>query len=256
MGTSGVARFFGVANFSVCLGILKRVDDDVAADERETVTLGLCSTKYSYTGDTTKVTAFLREARDAAVAPPQACASTPGVNEAAHGRYADQVRDALRKIGQKTETLLTKSKSKKLGNTSGYYLDFLVRKFYLASLAVCKTSCDSTCSLARLREYSADAKEHLKELPGDWTAAEASEYVCHRSDWSVFASMYMCLWKEVADAAEADDDGTPVLRWVLKNKAKLVAAASSFRTAHGLNPHPWILMREAGWTPPSHKRKA
>ena len=78
LGTAGVARFFGVARFCVCLGILENVDDD-NPDKRATVKLGLGSIKYAYTGDKTKLAAFfLREARKEAIAPPQACASTPG----------------------------------------------------------------------------------------------------------------------------------------------------------------------------------
>ena len=37
-----------------------------------------------------------------------------------------------------------------------------------------------------------------------------------------------------------------MLRWVTRNKAALSAAAAAFRATHGLNPHPWILMREVG----------
>ena len=205
--------------------------------------------KYAYTGDKTKLAAFLREAHKEAIAPPQACASTPGGEGAAHGAYADKVRAAVRTIGQNTHTLLTKSN--KLGK-SGYYLDFLVRKLHLASIAVVAGRCDSTCSLKRVRELSADAKEQLQELPGDWTAAEASEFVCGRPDWSALVSMYMCLWKEVADAAVDEDDATQMLRWVRRNTATLAETAAKFRAAHGLNPHPWILMREAGWEGATH----
>jgi len=252
--------------FCVTLGVLEKVDDGVddEADPRENVTLGRGSIKCAFTGDKMKLEAFLREARAAAVAPPRARASTPGQstpddNAAQHGEYADKVRAALRTIGKTTNTLMTKTVSRKANSKSGYYLDFLVRKLYLASLAVTKRACDSTCSLGRLREYSADAKEHLKQLPEEWTAAEASAYVCGRPDWAVFVSMYMCLWKEVADAAEEMGDAKGVLRWVLKNKKELVAHATIFRAKHGLNPHPWILMREAGWAgarakTPSRKR--
>ena len=76
--------------------------DDDKPGKRETVTLGLGSIKYAYTGDKTKLAAFLREARKEAIAPPQACASTPGEEGAAHGAYADKVRAALRTIGQNT----------------------------------------------------------------------------------------------------------------------------------------------------------
>ena len=155
--------------------------------------------KYAYTGDKTKLAAFLREARRVAVAPPRACASTPGETDAARGAFADKVRAAVREIGQTTGTLLTKSNKP---GKSGYYLDFLVRKLHLASIAVAAGTCDPTCSLKRVRELSADAKEHLQELPEDWTAAEASAFVCGRPDWSALVSMSMCLWKEVADATE------------------------------------------------------
>ena len=56
--------------------------------------------------------------------------------------------------------------------------------------------------------------------------------------------MYMCLWKEVADDADSETEGTQLVRWVQRNKAALSRQAARFRAAYGLNPHPYILVRE------------
>jgi len=247
-----VARSFGVASFCVTLGILERLDDDATgeADQREIVKLGLTGTRYAITDDRATLAAFLCEARRVAVTPPRACASTPGqgtsgeADGAQYGEYADKAREALKTIGRNTRTLMTKAKAQK----SGYYLDFLVRKLYLMSQAAGGTAADnSTVSLRRLREFSADSKEHLEALPQGWTAEEASQYVCHRPDWAIFISMYMCLWKEVSDVAEELGELENVLRWLFRNTKSLASAAADFRAKHGLNPHPWVLMREVGW---------
>ena len=257
---SGVARFFGLASFAVDLGILEKLDDDYddSRDPREIMQLGLTGTRYAITGDTTKVAKYLEVAREVAVkTPKEPRASTPGTPRwpemaaMRNGAYADSVRAALKSIGQRTDTIPTKS-------GTGYCSDFLVRKMYLGCIASASDGTPQSwenVSLMRLREFCADAREHMSSLPETWTAAEASTYMCMRPDWAMFISMYMCLWKEVSDAAEKADTFQDTIRWIFKHSEELFSKSVKFKAQHGFSPHPWILMREAGWSPTGGKRK-
>ena len=195
---------------------------------------------------------YLEVAREVAVkTPKKPRASTPGrpidaeeeLAAKRNGAYADSVRAALKSIGRRTDTIPTKS-------GTGYCSDFLVRKMYLGCIASASDGTPQSwenMSLMRLREFCADAREHMSSLPETWTATEASMYVCVRPDWAIFISMYMCLWKEVSDAAEKADTVQETIRWIAKNSEELVSTSVAFKAQHGFSPHPWILMREAGW---------
>ena len=126
-------------------------------------------------------------------------------------------------------------------------MDFVVRKMYLgyaASLGIPSWLCPQGLNLKHVRDVSADAKEHLRALPETWTAGETSLFLTQRQDWSIFASMFMCLWTEVADKAK---DQEAVAHWILKNCAALTAAAKKYKDEHGgVTPHPWVLMGAAG----------
>ena len=163
---SGVARFFGLASFAVDLGILEKLDDDYdnSRDPREIVQWGLTGTRYAITGDTTKVAKYLEVAREVAVkTPKEPRASTPGTPRSPemaakrNGAYADSVRAALKSIGRRTDTIPTKS-------GTGYCSDFLVRKMYLGCIASASDGMPQSwenVSLIRLREFCADAREHM-----------------------------------------------------------------------------------------------
>ena len=237
VNASGVHATLSVAGFCVRLGILEKVEADPTRSD--TVKLGLTMQTYAWTGDMTKLALFLHHARIEAIAPPRVRVSTPGdADGAIHRAYADKVCDAIRIIGIR-------------GARSGLSLYVMVRKMHLAGIAISASTCETSCTLKRLCVFFADPKEreHFLELPEDWTAAQASDFMCGRSDWGLFVPMYMPMWKEVADAANLEDDYSKkqMLFWILHNKKTLVSVATHYRSTFGMSPHPWDLMIEVGW---------
>ena len=69
---------------------------------------------------------------------------------------------------------------------------------------------------------------------------QVSNFVCGRKDWPFLASMYMCLWKEVADKLGDAD------RRCLDARQHLVEVLESFHSMNGFAPHPYTLVRQAG----------
>ena len=101
----------------------------------------------------------------------------------------------------------------------------------------------------RIREISADENENLSCLPKTWTAAQISSFVCGRPDWPFLASMFMCIWKEYADA---HPDARDILKRICvpppgawtPGKTELHMSARQFVEEFGIPPHPSILVSE------------
>ena len=88
---------------------------------------------------------------------------------------------------------------------------------------------------------SADAKENLKEIPDSWQASQISSFFTGRADWGLFASVYPCLWGEVADKLSTEEDRARALALV-KSK-DFLRVVQDFRQTHGIAPHPTVAYR-------------
>ena len=109
----------------------------------------------------------------------------------------------------------------------------------------------------RIREISADEKGNLSCMPPKWTAGQISSFVCGRPDWPFLASVYMCVWKEFADAHEDAKDIVKKSCLLAPSASTLVGADASAdlvecdlrRLARqlfdewGIPPHPSMLMK-------------
>jgi hypothetical protein len=249
LSRQGVARFFGVASTAVTLGVLrKEVDGEDVGDGSAVVILGLTLIRYVFTGDAAAVAVFLKTARAAAVR-----ASTPvdGASKEPSGfavtrdvaKYAADLRASMQTMGQ-LSSLKTKS-------GHGYVTDFIVRKLCLGRLCSVtqRGAVDwDDVSIAALRQLSADAKEHLSTLPDGWSAAQVSSFICGRPDWPMLASMYMCLWKEVTDAADKGQRLDEMMNFARSSIPALAEAGRVCSERFGFNAHPYILMEQAGWS--------
>ena len=99
----------------------------------------------------------------------------------------------------------------------------------------------STVSKASLQRMSADAKENLEEIPDAWRASEISSFFTGRADWGLFASVFPCLWGEVADKLSTEDDRARALALVQSEDFLRVVQGS--RRAEGIAPHPAVAYR-------------
>ena len=96
-------------------------------------------------------------------------------------------------------------------------------------------------SKASLQSMSADAKENLKEIPDSWQASQISSFFTGRADWGLFASVYPCLWGEVADKLSTEEDRARALALV-KSK-DFLRVVQNFRRTEGIAPHPAVAYR-------------
>jgi hypothetical protein len=138
-----------------------------------------------------------------------------------------------------------------------YVTYFVVRKFLLARLCTelgLGAAQWQTLTLLQLREWSADANDHLACLPAEWTAKEVSAFVCGREDWPMFASMFTCLWGEAAAASCRDADETA--GEIEATLPRLKAAAVQARAASAGALHPSVLLQKVGVRPTQTKRSA
>jgi len=235
LSRQGVARFFGLASTAMALGVIVKTHDDDSDDAGAVVQLGLTGLTYRITADSSMCCKFVQAIDAAGVAPPNVQHDATGA-VAELIQYAECLRQLLRSVGG-TVPLGTKQKQK-----SGYVTDFIVRKLCLGWLAV--WSCASTPAMewedvpvSRWRALLADSHEHVAELPSAWSSAQASAFICGRPDWPFLTSMYVCLWKEVADVfgetARRQFDGA----------SDVGAVIASFHRRHGFAPHPYVLTR-------------
>ena len=95
-------------------------------------------------------------------------------------------------------------------------------------------------SKSSLLSMSADAKANLAEIPDTWRASEISCFFTGRPDWGLFASMYPCLWGEVADKLAEKDRARALAQVKSKDFLRIV---EGFRRAEGIAPHPAVAYR-------------
>ena len=93
-------------------------------------------------------------------------------------------------------------------------------------------------SKASLQSMSADAKENLEDVPDAWGASQISSFFTGRADWGLFASVFPCLWGEVADKLSTEDDRARALELV-KSK-DFLRDVQNFRRTEGIAPHPAV----------------
>ena len=109
---------------------------------------------------------------------------------------------------------------------------------------------------ASLQSMSADAKENLEEIPDTWRASEISFFFTGRPNWGLFASVYPCLWGEVAESLSTEDDRARALSLV--KSMDFLRVVQSFRQTEGIAPHPAVAFEGVHRVPrtPRKKRKA
>ena len=167
--------------------------------------------------------------------PSDAGASTPCALDDLVDYGTRRAEAALQRIGAKSGALPFSTK-----DASGYCIDFLRRKLVAARLLQQNLhECDwSTVDKASLQGMSADAKANLEEITDTWRASEISSFFTGRADWGLFASVFPCLWGEVADKLSTEDDRARALALV-KSK-DFLRVVQSFRRSEGIAPHPAV----------------
>ena len=146
---------------------------------------------------------------------------------------------ALKRIGAKSGALPFSAQ-----DASGYCIDFLRRKLVGARFLqqnLHERTDWSAVSKESLQSMSADAKENLKEIPDSWQASQISSFFTGRADWGLFASVYPCLWGEVADKLSTEDDRAGAL--ALAKSKDFLRVVQDFRRTEGIAPHPAVAYR-------------
>ena len=102
--------------------------------------------------------------------------------------------------------------------------------------------CDwSPLSKASLQGMSANAKGNLEMIPDTWRASEISSFLTGRADWGLFASVFPCLWGEVAEKLSTKGDRARAL--ALVKSRDFLRAVQRFRRTEGIAPHPAVAYR-------------
>ena len=115
----------------------------------------------------------------------------------------------------------------------GYVGPHIVRKQALARQAGNVAGWEE-CSIETLQTLSVDRCAFLECFDASWSAAEVSLFIYGRSYWPHFASMFMCLWNEVAE--KLPDAEALIDRARSSGQARRVL--EEFRERHGFSPHP------------------
>ena len=104
--------------------------------------------------------------------------------------------------------------------------------------------CDwSSVSKASLQSMSADAANNLQSIPDAWRASEISCFLTGRANWALFASVFPCLWGEVAEKLSTKDDLARTL--ALVKSEDFLRIVQNFRRTHGIAPHPAVALKMA-----------
>ena len=255
----GVCRFFGLIVTASNLGIIGKKADlkptpRRRAAEAEGAVLPIARQEYRLGKNLTeyveldpsacKCAEFLAAARaeeHVLATPPSdtAGASMPGALDDVVDFGTRRAEAALRRIGAKSGALPFSSEE-----AAGYCPDFLKRKLSAARLIQrnLHVECDwSTVDKASLQGMSADAKANLEAVPDDWRASDVSSFLTGRADWGLFASMYPCLWGEVADKRTSGGDQARALALVQSQDFRRVVL--NFRRNFGIAPHPAVAFK-------------
>ena len=250
----GGGRFFGLLTTASHLGIIgkkqfKQVPRRLATDAakaagaaQQEYRLGKNLTVYEVLDPSaSKCDKFLEATRaeeQCLATPSDASASTPCALDDLVDYGTRRAEEALQRIGAKSGALPFSAT-----DASGYCIDFLRRKLVCARLLQQNLhECDwSTVNKASLQTMSADAKENLKAIPDTWRASDISSFFTGRADWGLFASVFPCLWGEVADKLSTEDDRAGALALV-KSK-DFLRVVQNFRRTQGIAPHPAVAYR-------------
>ena len=179
--------------------------------------------------------------------------STPGTLDDLVDYGSKRAKAALQRIATKSGALPFSA-----DDASGYCIDFLIRKLVAARIFRQKLhNCDWSCvDKASLQSMSADAKKNLEHIPDSCNARDISCILTGHANWGLFASMFPCLWGEVADKLSTKDDLTKALKIV--QSQDFLRTVQSYRKTNGIAPHPAVayqltvnLMKPT----PSKKRK-
>ena len=250
----GVGRFFGLLTTASNLGIIGKKEltpvprrqataaAKAAGAARQEYRLGNGLTEYEVLDPSeSKCDKFLEATRaeePGLATPSDAGASTPCALDDLVDYGTRRVAAALQRIGTKSGALPFSAQ-----DAGGYCVDFLRRKLVAARCLDARChECDwSQVNKASLQSMSADAKENLEEIPDNWRASEISYFFTGRPNWGLFASVYPCLWGEVADNLRAEEDRARALAQV-KSK-DFLRVVEGFRRAEGIAPHPAVAYR-------------
>ena len=165
-------------------------------------------------------------------------ASTPGLDAwlcdlVWHG--TQRVRDALMRIGARSGVLPFS-----VEDTSSDCMDFLIMKLVAArALQQNLHECDwRFVDKGSLLSMGCNAKKILKKIPDNYNARDISYLFTGRANWGLFASMFPCLWQEVADQISSTKDRKKALMRV--QSQEFLNTVQSFRRIHGIAPHPAV----------------
>ena len=235
--------FFGLiaiaTNFGIIRPCLVKTRVKAAGAVQQTYLLGKKLTVYEVLDfSASKCDKFLEATRaeeHCLAMPSDAGASTPGALYDLVDYGTRRAREALQRIGTKSGALPFSDV-----DASGYCIDFLIRKLVAARvLQQNLLECDwSLVDKASLQSMSADAKKNLEEIPDTFNAREISCFFTGGADWGLFASVFPCLWAEVAEKLSTKDDRARALA-IVKSKGFL-DTVQSFRRTEGIAPHPAV----------------
>ena len=123
------------------------------------------------------------------------------------------------------------------------------------NLHVDESNCQwSTVSKVTLQGMSADAKENLEAIPDKWQASHISCFFTGRADWPLFASVFPCLWGEVADKLSTEEE---LARAIAHVKSKeFLHVVQCFRRNEGIAPHPAVAYKLLEAEAKEHSKRA
>ena len=248
----GVCRFFGLITTASNLGIIRpRPKSPEPRRLAKATTVGVAQQVYRLGTNLTEYEVldpsasncdkFLEATRAeelCSATPSDAGASTPGAFDDLVDYGTRRARAALQRIGAKSGALPFSAE-----DATGYCIDFLRRKLVAARILQQNLhKCDwSPVSKASLQDMSADAKKNLEHIPDTYTASEISSFFTGRADWGLFASVFPCLWGEVAENLSTEDDRARALSLV--KSTDFLHVVQNFRRTEGIAPHPAVAYR-------------
>jgi serine/threonine protein kinase len=220
----GVARFTGVATTCCNLDVIRK-------DANGDIRLGLGNHRYSFVDGHDTLAKLVDGCRRLPTAP--SC-----VGDGYIQAYCTWARAVFTTLA--SEGCLPKG----IGPLTSYVSRFIIRKLVLAhmnTLGADPVNWEEV-SMAEIVACTADATGMLDEIPPSWTACDLSRFLFGRSDWGIFASMFGCLWKEVADNHETD-----TITELIPPSA-LASNIHSFVNFHRVTPSPaalveWLQLR-------------
>ena len=221
----GVSRFLGTITVAKAFGVICRA----AEGETGRFCLGLTHQSYKWkSGEPTVSDQFVESVR--AIATRDANSLYPPCFDAGVPRtvadlweYSSVLRSVLLELAKDLPTLKFKG---------SYVRDSVVRKHVLARQSGAEGW--EHCTIPMLQSLSVDKCKFLECFDDSWTASDVSLAICGRSSWACFASMFMCLWHEVADTLPLAE----ALIEQARSSGQARKTIEEFRRRHGFSPHP------------------